>query len=67
MAKTKELSFTEAKNELDLINQEIENGEISIDILAEKVERALFLIKYCKEKLKNTESKMADLVKLSSE
>jgi exodeoxyribonuclease VII small subunit len=51
----KKISYSEAINELELIVTEIEQGEISIDTLSEKVKRAAELIKICKTKLTSTE------------
>jgi exodeoxyribonuclease VII small subunit len=51
----KKISYTEAINELELIVTEIEQGEITIDMLSEKVKRASELIKICKSKLNSTE------------
>lgn len=50
------ITYTEAFNELQEIVNEIENGDISVDDLAEKVKRAAFLIQVCKAKLKATEA-----------
>jgi exodeoxyribonuclease VII small subunit len=49
------IKYTEAFEELQTIVSEIEQGEISVDELAEKVKRAAFLIKICKTKLTSTE------------
>jgi exodeoxyribonuclease VII small subunit len=51
----KKISYTDAINELELIVSEIEQGEISVDMLSEKVKRAAELIKICKTKLTATE------------
>lgn len=51
----KKITYTEAIKELELIVNEIEEGEISIDTLSEKVKRASELIKICKDKLTSTE------------
>lgn len=48
-------TYTEAFNELQVIVSEIEQGEISVDELSEKVKRAAQLIKICKAKLHTTE------------
>jgi exodeoxyribonuclease VII small subunit len=48
-------TYTEAFDELQSIVSEIEQGEISVDELSEKVKRAAFLIKVCKQKLTSTE------------
>jgi len=48
-------SYTEAFEELQLIVEEMETGEITVDVLSEKVKRAAILIQICKQKLKATE------------
>ena len=48
-------NYTEAYEELPRIVSEIENGEISVDELSEKVKRATELIRICKLKLTTTE------------
>ncbi len=49
------VNYTEAFEELQGIVLEIEQGEISVDELSEKVKRAAQLIKICKSKLTTTE------------
>ncbi len=51
----KKISYTEAMKELEEIVQEIEQGEITIDTLSQKVKKASELIRVCKEKLSSTE------------
>lgn len=48
-------NYTEAFEELQTIVLEIEQGEISVDELSEKVKRAAQLIKICNSKLSTTE------------
>lgn len=48
-------NYTEAFEELQIIVTEIEQGEISVDELSEKVKRAALLIRICKTKLRTTE------------
>ena len=48
-------TYTDAFDELQSIVSEIEQGEISVDELSEKVKRAAFLIAICKQKLTSTE------------
>ena len=50
-------------NELKTIVQDIENGEISVDVLSQKVKRAKYLIEFCKNKLKDTEKDVEDILK----
>jgi exodeoxyribonuclease VII small subunit len=51
----KEPNYTEAFEELQNIVSEIERGEITVDVLSERVKRAALLIKICKQKLSSTE------------
>lgn len=48
-------NYTDAFKELQEIVTEIEQGEISVDELSEKVKRASRLIAICKNKLTTTE------------
>ncbi|MCF8364942.1 MAG: exodeoxyribonuclease VII small subunit [Bacteroidales bacterium] len=59
----KEESYTTAFEELKQIVSEIEEGEISIDALSEKVKRAAQLIKVCKTKLTETEEDVSRILK----
>ena len=54
MAKNK-LTYTSAITELEEIVKEIESGEIDVDVLTEKVRKASVLIKFCKDRLRNTQ------------
>jgi exodeoxyribonuclease VII small subunit len=56
------ISYTEAIQELEAIVAEIEEGEITIDTLSEKVKRASELIKICKEKLTATEEDVSKIL-----
>ena len=49
------LSYSEAIAELEQIVEEIEEGTVSVDELSEKVKRAAYLLRICKEKLTSTE------------
>jgi exodeoxyribonuclease VII small subunit len=60
---SKEPNYTEAFEELQEIVLEIEQGEISVDELSEKVKRAAILIKICKAKLTSTEEDVARILK----
>jgi exodeoxyribonuclease VII small subunit len=60
---SKEPNYTEAFEELQEIVLEIEQGEISVDALSEKVKRAAVLIKICKAKLVSTEEDVARILK----
>lgn len=57
------INYTEAFDELQEIVSEIEQGEISVDELSEKVKRAAMLIKICKAKLTSTEEDVNKILK----
>jgi exodeoxyribonuclease VII small subunit len=61
------MNYTDAYQELMDIVQEIENGDISVDVLSEKVKRASMLLRFCKEKLKQTEVDVDQILKDLSE
>jgi exodeoxyribonuclease VII small subunit len=59
----KKSDYTSAFVELQQIIAEIEEGEISVDDLAEKVKRAAALIKICKNKLTSTSEEVNRILK----
>ena len=60
---SEKINYTEAFQELQTIVSEIEQGEISVDELSEKVKRAAQLIKICKLKLTTTEYDVNKILK----
>ncbi|TSA26781.1 MAG: exodeoxyribonuclease VII small subunit [Bacteroidetes bacterium] len=60
---SEKITYTEAYEELQALVDEIETGEISVDQLSEKVKRAAFLIKLCKQKLTSTEEEVNKILK----
>ncbi len=58
-----ELTYEKAERELEQILDDLRNDRITIDALAEKVERASKLIVFCKERLANTEKKVENIIK----
>lgn len=60
---SEKINYSEAFDELQQIVAEIEQGEISVDELSEKVKRATQLIKICKTKLNNTEEDVNKILK----
>jgi len=54
MAKN-QFKYLEAIQEIESIVEEIEEGNVSLDQLSDKVKRALSLLKKCKAKLRNTQ------------
>ena len=59
MAK-KEETYNEAIEKLRKIVAEIENGDLDVDILSEKVKEATRLIKLCKDSAETTSTLRAD-------
>jgi exodeoxyribonuclease VII small subunit len=57
MAK-KEITYNDAVIEIDEILNQIENDDLNIDDLSEKVKRVSFLLKTCKKKLVKTETEI---------
>ncbi len=51
------------EDEITSMLEQIENGEISVDELSEKVKRATVLIAVCKEKLFKTEDDVNQILK----
>lgn len=60
--KGSEPSYAEASAELETILAEVESGEIDLDLLSEKVERAASLLTLCRERLAATETKVKKVV-----
>jgi len=58
MPKNKELTYSQALNELEKIVKEIESEEVDIDILAEKIKRASQILTFCKGKLRTAEDEV---------
>lgn len=57
------MDYTSAFTELQAIVSEIEDGQITVDQLSEKVKRATQLIKICKTKLSTTEEDVNKILK----
>ena len=55
-------TYREAIEELEEIVSQIENEQVDVDILTEKVKRATYLIKLCKTKLRATEEQVKDVL-----
>lgn len=57
------LNYTKAFEELQQIVADLEEGEINVDELSEKVKRATKLIAVCKSKLTDTEEDVNKILK----
>lgn len=60
---TKKVSYSEAIAEIEEILEKIENEELDVDELAEKVKRVSVLLKICKEKLTKTNDQVEQILK----
>lgn len=58
MSKQEEISYTAAFEELKEIVDQLENDNISVDELTEKMKRATVLMKICRDKLTKTEEEV---------
>ncbi len=64
---TKNPSYKDAIEEIESIVEEIENETVDADVLAIKVKRETFLIKFCKEKLRTTDTEVKKSLKIFDE
>ena len=62
MAKTK-LTYQKALVEIESIVDEIENGDPDVDQIGVKIERAVELVKFCKEGIRNTDEQISKAMK----
>ncbi|MBO9563568.1 MAG: exodeoxyribonuclease VII small subunit [Niastella sp.] len=60
--KEKKLTYEAAYEELKEIASDIEAETVSVDVLAEKLKRASFLLEFCKTKLKSTEQEVSNII-----
>ena len=60
---TKKVSYNEAMVEIEEILEKIENEELDVDDLAEKVKRVSVLLKICKDKLQKTNEQVEQILK----
>lgn len=56
------MTYEKAYHELQEIITAIETGDVSVDLLSEKVKRAAELIAFCKEKLTATEQDVQQIL-----
>lgn len=60
---TKKITYSEAISEIGEILEKIENEELDVDELAEKVKRVSVLLKICKDKLTKTNEQVEHILK----
>jgi exodeoxyribonuclease VII small subunit len=58
VGKVRQITYSQALSELEKIIGEIESEKIDVDLLAEKVKRAAYLIKFCRTRLRSTEEEV---------
>jgi exodeoxyribonuclease VII small subunit len=63
--KVSEFSYDAAMQELQTLVGQLQNDQISVDDLAEKVRRASELIRSCREKLRQTEEEVTDALSVN--
>jgi exodeoxyribonuclease VII small subunit len=56
------LTYEKAYTELAAISREMEEGGVSVDVLAEKVRRASELIRFCQSRLRDTETEVNRII-----
>ena len=59
----KKVSYSEAMSEIEEILERIENEELDVDELAEKVKKVSGLLKLCKDKLLKTNEQVEAILK----
>ena len=55
-------TYNEAVEKLRILVEEIEKGELDVDVLSEKVKEATRLIKLCKDKLYKTDEEVKKIL-----
>jgi len=63
MTNKKAITYNEAMAEVEEILEKIENEELDVDDLAEKVKRVAVLLKICKDKLLKTNEQVEQILK----
>jgi exodeoxyribonuclease VII small subunit len=63
--KVSDFSYDAAMQELQTLVGQLQNDQISVDDLAEKVRRASELIRACREKLRQTEEEVTDALSIN--
>jgi len=58
----KELTYSEAIQEVETIVNQIENNELDVDELTTSVKRVADLLAFCKAKLKSTEEEVEKIL-----
>ncbi|MFA8300879.1 MAG: exodeoxyribonuclease VII small subunit [Hyphomicrobiales bacterium] len=59
----KDISYKDARDEMNIILEELESGDINVDELSKKVKRASELYTLCKAKLRKTDEEVQKILK----
>ena len=65
--KNEKMTYKEAVSEIDEILGKIENEELDVDELSQRVKRISQLIKFCQDKLHKTETEVENILKSMDE
>lgn len=64
MAKAKKMTYEKAMAELQELTDQLQNEEIGIDQLSQKIIQAKELILFCREKLRSTEEELDNIFEM---
>jgi exodeoxyribonuclease VII small subunit len=56
------ISYEKAYSELEAIINQLESDALSIELLAEKVSRAAYLLEFCSQKMRSIESDIQQII-----
>jgi exodeoxyribonuclease VII small subunit len=59
----KKLTYSKAMEELNKILEDLESEKVDVDEIINKVKTAISIIKFCREKIENTELELKEVVK----
>lgn len=62
MAKKTNINYEQSLSEIKEIIAQLEQNNLNLDEMTEKIERAALLIKNCKQKLQQTDSSIQDIL-----
>lgn len=60
--KNKEVKFEEQIKELETIVNDLEKGDVDLDVAIEKYTKAMSLVKSCDEKLKKVDEQVSKII-----